>query len=100
MELSQPEQLALKQAKVLVELSQQAGWREYLQPWLVAKRDQSFPDPSQFKSKEEWDYAAMVASVFKKVVAEILQFMEQQTQIIKDLTAKKKRTKDKFSIGG
>jgi len=42
----------------------------------------------------------MVASVFKKVVAEILQFMEQQTQIIKDLTAKKKRTKDKFSIGG
>jgi hypothetical protein len=42
----------------------------------------------------------MVASCFKKVIAEILMFIDNQGQIIKDLTAKKEQTKDKYSIGG
>jgi hypothetical protein len=82
-------------------MSQQEGWEQVLKPWLIAKRDQSFPDPSQFKRDEEFNYAAKVASVFKKVVAEILVYVEQQKEVLDFLNKKKfnKNNKDPFKIG-
>lgn len=47
-----------------------------LKPFLQEKLNQSFPDPSQFTKEEEFTYAAKTASVFKKVVAEILMWVE------------------------
>jgi hypothetical protein len=41
----------------------------------------------------------MVASVFKKVVAEILIYMDGQANAYDELTSKKKQTKDPFKVG-
>ena len=99
MDLSKDQEQLLKQAKALKDLSLQAGWVDYLKPYLEDKLNQSFPDPSQFKSTEEFNYAAMVASVFKKVVAEILIYMDGQANAYDELTSKKKQTKDPFKVG-
>ena len=101
MQLSKEEELALKEGREITAMSEMKGWQEYLEPWLKAKRDQSFPDPSQFDSEEKFAYAAKTASVFKKVVAEILLYVENQKSIFNELTEKKKsQQKDKFEIGG
>jgi len=81
-------------------MSQAEGWDRVLCPWLEAKRDQTFPDPSQFKDEKEFTYAAKTASIFKKVIAEILQFVEQEEQTLKALNKKKYGKEDKkFKIG-
>ena len=41
----------------------------------------------------------MVASVYKKVIAELLGWVAAQDQVVKDLVNKQKG-KDKFAIGG
>jgi hypothetical protein len=79
------------------------GWEDHLSPWLVAKRDQSFPDPSVAKTQEKFYHQAVVASAFKKVVAEILLYVENQKATYEALTKKmsaEKIEKDKYSIGG
>ena len=69
-------------------------------PFLEAKLNQSFPDPAQFKNEEEFTYAAKVASVFKKVCAEILQWTDAQVEQAKFLEKKEKgEIKDNFEIG-
>lgn len=69
-------------------------------PYLRDKLNQSFPDPSQFKEESEFLYAAKVASVFKKVVAEILQWVKQNEEQTEYLEKKNKgEIKDTFSIG-
>ena len=71
-----------------------------VRPFLMDKVNQSFPDPSQFKSKEEWDYAAMVASVYKKVGAELLGWFDAQVEQARSLQKKDKgEVKDSFQIG-
>lgn len=64
------------------------------------KLNQSFPDPLHFKSEEEFNYAAKTASIFKKVVAEILQMFEMKKQEVEALEAKRKGATDPFEIGG
>ena len=79
---------------------QTRGWQEVIKPWLEVKLNQSFPDPSQFISDKEFTYAAKVTSVFKKVIAEILMFIEQQDMAAKHLRAKQKGEDiNKFKIG-
>ena len=98
--LSKEEELARKQAILIKEMCQSEGWQQVLQPWLVAKRDQSFPDPASFEDKEKFLYAATVSSLFKKVVAELLMFVEEQEQTLKALNKKKYGKPDeKFKIG-
>jgi hypothetical protein len=81
-------------------MSQTKGWREVIQPWLQAKRDQSFPDPSSFKKIEEFNYAALTASVYKKVIAEFLVFIDSQNKTVKTLEDKMNDKLDKrFNIG-
>ena len=64
------------------------------------KLNQSFPDPSKFTKEEEFVYAAKVSSVFKKVVAEILGWVDQQVETAKYLDKKKKgEVDDSFRIG-
>ena len=76
------------------------GYKEVFKPYLIAKRDQSFPDPSQFTKDEEFIYAAKVASVFKKVCAEILLWVDAQAETAEQLEEKKKNTQpDPFAIG-
>lgn len=76
------------------------GWQEVLRPFLLAKRDQSFPDPSQFTKEEEFVYAARVASVYKKVIAELLMIVEQYEDTYEGLMKKQRgEIKDTFSIG-
>lgn len=85
-------------------MSETEGFNLVFKPFLVAKRDQSFPDPAQFTGqpdpKEAFLYAATVASVFKKVCAEILMWIEAQKDQAKQLEEKKKgKVKDNFEIG-
>ena len=67
-------------------------------PWLVEKLNQSFPDPSKFTKEEEFIYAAKVTSVFKKVVAEILQWFDFQTEEVKRLKIKENQKTDPFRL--
>jgi hypothetical protein len=59
-------------------------------PYLMDKLNQSFPDPAKFTKEEEFVYAAKMASVFKKVVAEILGWVEAEVASAKHLEAKAK----------
>jgi len=71
-------------------------------PYLQDKLNQTFPDPSKFTKDEEFLYAAKVASVFKKVVAEILMWVDEKEQAA-DFFEKKEKGEvavNKFEIGG
>lgn len=63
------------------------------------KLNQSFPDPSQFKSDEEFSYAAKVTSVYKKVIAELLFWIDNKEEEMKALLKKEQGEKDNFAIG-
>lgn len=54
------------------------GYQEVFRPFLEAKMRESFPDPSKFTSEKEFLYAAMTASVFKKVIAELLGWVDMK----------------------
>lgn len=60
----------------------------------MAKLNQSFPDPIEFKSDEDYLYAAKTASIFKKVIAELLQVFEMKAQEVIALEEKKKNGVD------
>jgi hypothetical protein len=62
-----------------------------LKPYLEAKRDQSFPDPSAFKEEKDFLYAAKVASVFKKVCAEIIGYIEGEIPPVVESLRKKEK---------
>jgi len=65
------------------------------------KLNQSFPDPTHFKKEEEFLYAAKTASVFKKVVAELLGWIDAMGEQAKALKKKEKNEiQDPFAIGG
>ena len=64
------------------------------------KLTQTFPDPAQFTEDKQFMYAALTASVFKKVIAELLNFVDQQPKIVEHLRKKDKgEIKDNFGIG-
>ena len=72
-----------------------------MRPYLMDKLNQSFPDPSKFTKEEEFVYAAKVTSVFKKVVAEILGWVDQNVTEAQFLTKKEKgEMQDPFELGG
>lgn len=58
------------------------------------KLNQSFPDPSKFTKEEEFVYAAKTASVFKKVIAELLGWIDGQESAAKEYEKKKKGEKE------
>ena len=81
-------------------MCQQEGWSQVLEPWLVVKRDQSFPDPSAMTDEKKFYHAAVSASMFKKVITEILMFVKQQEETLKALNKKKYGKEDtQFKIG-
>ncbi len=64
------------------------------------KLNQAFPDPSAFKKEEEFLYAAKTSSVFKKVIAELLGWVDMQIETAKTLRSKKEnKNQDSFQIG-
>lgn len=67
----------------------------------MAKRDQSFPDPSQFNGEKEFYHASVSASMFKKVIGELLQYLEVEVPDRVKYLKKKERgeIEDKFAIG-
>ena len=98
--LDKQEDIALEQAKLVKEMANSSGWKEVVEPWLREKLNQSFPDPASFKTDKEFNYAAKTASVFKKVIAEILMFIEQEDQTVKYLNKKKfGKVEKNFQIG-
>src|SRR3990167_6465013 len=88
--LTKQEQEALSQANKVWSMAQSEGWEKIFQPFLKDKLNQSFPDPASFSKEEEFVYAAKMASVFKKVIAELLEWVESQIETAKALEAKKK----------
>jgi hypothetical protein len=80
-------------------MSQGKGWAQVVKPFLTDKLNQSFPDPSKFLKEEEFVYAAKTSSVFKKVIAELLTWVEAQVAQAQFLKEKKKGLKDNFKIG-
>ncbi|HEX9504122.1 MAG TPA: hypothetical protein VF974_07475 [Patescibacteria group bacterium] len=98
--LTSDEEQALTESQWITEMANSQGYEKVFKPFLIAKRDQSFPDPVSFTKDEEFVYAAKVASVFKKVCAEILLWVEQQKEQSLALEAKKKgKGVDPFNIG-
>lgn len=83
-------------------LSEHKGWVQVVRPFLLDKLNQSFPDPVSFKKEEEFLYAAKTASVFKKVIAELLQWVDNKVEEAKFLEKKEKgeEAKSPFEIGG
>lgn len=99
--LSLPEQEALKLSRLVWATVETKGWQEVIRPFLMDKLNQSFPDPTKFTKEEEFLYAAKMASVFKKVIAELLQWLDGQVEQAKYLQKKEKgEIIDNFSIGG
>lgn len=97
--LSKAEQLALSQAKLWEQVAQSEGFLKEVKPFLTDKLNQSFPDPSKFTKEEEFVYAAKVASIYKKVIAELLQIFDMKTAEVKFLEDKAKGITDPFAIG-
>ena len=65
------------------------------------KLNQSFPDPAKFTKEDEFLYAAKVTSVFKKVIAELLDWVNAKIEEAKALEKKEKgEVTDLFEIGG
>ena len=101
MELSKEEQVALKESELLRSMAESEGYQEVFRPFLMAKLQESFPDPAKFTNDNDFTYAAKVTSVFKKVVAEILGWVDGQGEQAKYLRKKEKgEIKDGFQIGG
>ena len=71
-----------------------------MRPFLEAKLNQSFPDPSQFTSDEDFLYAAKTSAVYKKVIAELLMWVESNGNQADFLEKKSKgELENKFAIG-
>jgi len=63
------------------------------------KLNQSFPDPSKFKQEKEFNYAAMTASVYKKVIAELLMWIDSKSDEVKHYERKLEGETSTFNIG-
>jgi hypothetical protein len=82
-------------------MAEDKGWQLVVRPFLTDKLNQSFPDPVSFKKEEEFLYAAKTASVFKKVIAELLGWVDNKVEEAKYLEKKEKgEIEDTFNIGG
>ena len=98
--LSKEEQLALKQARLVVNLLESEGWNQVVRPFLMDKINQSFPDLAHFKDEREFLYASMAASAFKKVGTEFINWLESNRDVVKHLRKKEKgEIVDNFQIG-
>ena len=77
------------------------GYLKVLKPYLLDKLNQSFPDPASFTKEEEFVYAAKVSSVFKKVVAELISWIDNKGAEADHLIKKGKcELTNNFQIGG
>ena len=99
MKLSDQDKVQLRQASAIKELSEHPGWVEYLKPLLETKLNQSFPDPSQFSDDKGFTYAALNASILKKVISEILMYFEGNKEAFKTLQSKKFKKHNEYQIG-
>ena len=89
MELNKLEQKALEDAASVVEMLRTDGFEKVIRPWLLAKKQESFPDPTNFKNDEEFTYAAKYASVYKQVIGELLGHLQSYGNTFETLTQKK-----------
>ena len=74
--LTKEERETLGEGKLLLGLTAQRGWTEVLKPYLEDRRTKSFPDPVDFKTQKEFTHAALSSSAFKKVIQELLHYLE------------------------
>ena len=82
-------------------MAESEGFKDLFRPYLVEKLNQAFPDPSAFTKEEEFTYAAKTTSIFKKVIVEILQWVDGNIEQAKYLEKKDKEgLKDNFSLEG
>ena len=66
----------------------------------MSKRDQSFPDPSAFTNEADFNYAAKVTSIYKKVIQELLIEIEKYKETASYLLKKENgELIDPFGIG-
>lgn len=76
------------------------AYQEGLKPWLEDKQNKSYPNPFDFKSEKDFTYAAKTASLYKRVVAEIIKYIEDEAPTqVKDLTNKEEGKVQNFGIG-
>ena len=81
-------------------MSDSKGWLEVIKPHLLDQLNQAFPDPSSFTNDGDFTYAAKVTSVYKKVIAELLGWVDQEITMAKTLRLKEKaNVPDPFAIG-
>lgn len=89
MEFNKLEQKAFEDAASVVEMLKTDGFEKVIQPWLIAKKQESFPDPTNFNNDEEYLYAAKYASIYKKVIGEIIGQLQSYNNTFETLSQKK-----------
>lgn len=71
-----------------------------LKPHLEIQLNQAFPDPSAFTGDDTYLYAAKTTSIYKKIIAELLQWVEGHEQRLAELQSKRdSKEADPFAIG-
>jgi len=88
--LTEIEREDLKKCYLLKEMFENRGYTNVYKRLLEERRDQSFPDPSAFKNEKEFLHAATTASLFKKVIAELLDLEKMNIDRIDHLEKKDK----------
>lgn len=61
-------------------MAQSEGWLQVLRPHLETQLREAFPDPTAFENDEKYLYAAKTTSIYKKIIAELLQWVESHEQ--------------------
>lgn len=95
--LSEEDRQLLKQANSLLQLADHSGWKEYLLPFLLNLSQANYPQPKDFKTKEELilRYTEKVGET--NAVKAIIDFMNSQDSVIKSI-AQKQENKDSYAI--
>lgn len=95
--LSEEDRQLLKQANSLLQLADHSGWKEYLLPFLLNLAQSNYPQPKDFKTKEELilRYTEKVGET--NAIKTIIDFVSSQESVIKSI-AQKQENKDAYAI--
>lgn len=100
MELSQEEQEALKQARLVREMVTTEGFREIFKPWLEDKIAHSWVDPREAKDKEDFERRYNLAWAMAQSADQILKFVDDKIAHAEYLEKKERgEINDNFDLG-
>lgn len=87
-EYSPQDNQALEQAKYLLEITESPGYLKYLKPYLIQLAQGCFPNPKDYRTKEEMILPYTEAYGTAKATRDIVTFLESQSDIVKNIHKK------------